>query len=375
MMDNKTILFFSPIDPIKQKGGIPRVVSNQIDAIKTFCPDTEVIVIGRGVENLFYQENGVQVYTVTSIINFIQTLKKILKNHPMPLVVSHDWIFSFIGAILIRKCYKLFTVHDPWTYHVKMVKRLSGTPWYFFLGRFIPSWIVENFIYVTYNKIVAISDFTKERIPKFVYPKLEVVYNWVPDKDFYIYSEDEIKKLKESYGVDGLKTVFFIRGLYPASGISHLVAALKYINNDTAFIIVGDGELKAWLQSEIKKDMPVKIVYLSSIKDKDLLDLYNMADLLVRPSVDNEGFGLPVVEALLCGTPVISSIYGALSIVNKSIYGGFVNQIEDSEEFATAINNFTPILFNDRLKERSNILKYFSINIQGVKFNNLIRRK
>ncbi|NOT46371.1 MAG: glycosyltransferase family 4 protein, partial [Acidobacteria bacterium] len=54
-----------------------------------------------------------------------------------------------------------------------------------------------------------------------------------------------------------------------------------------------------------------KVVFTGYIPDEDLAYLYNAATLLVFPSLE-EGFGLPAIEAMACGTPVAASSTGSL---------------------------------------------------------------
>jgi glycosyltransferase involved in cell wall biosynthesis len=73
---------------------------------------------------------------------------------------------------------------------------------------------------------------------------------------------------------------------------------------------------KGWLYDEtfaaVKKYAVEDAVrFLDFIPDDDLATLYSAADVLVMPSID-EGFGLPVIEAMACGTPVVVSDAGAL---------------------------------------------------------------
>ena len=57
--------------------------------------------------------------------------------------------------------------------------------------------------------------------------------------------------------------------------------------------------------------MTRNVVFTGFVPDDALLHVYHAADLLVMPSFD-EGFGLPAVEAMACGTPVVASRAGAL---------------------------------------------------------------
>jgi glycosyltransferase involved in cell wall biosynthesis len=71
---------------------------------------------------------------------------------------------------------------------------------------------------------------------------------------------------------------------------------------------------KGWLTEETlerAKALGDDIVFTSYVADEDLPALYSLAELLVLPSV-YEGFGLPVLEAFACGTPVACSNVSSL---------------------------------------------------------------
>ncbi len=78
------------------------------------------------------------------------------------------------------------------------------------------------------------------------------------------------------------------------------------------------------------------IVVLESISDNLLLSLYRGAEALVVPST-SEGLGLPVLEALACGTPVISSDGGALGETVSE--AGLLLPVNDSDAWIEAISN------------------------------------
>ncbi|KKM22055.1 hypothetical protein LCGC14_1629190 [marine sediment metagenome] len=81
---------------------------------------------------------------------------------------------------------------------------------------------------------------------------------------------------------------------------------------------------------EIKKlDLEFNIIYISEISDVDLNMLYNAVDLFVFPS-NYEGYGLPIMEALSCGTPVICSDIP----VFKEIYGDCVRYFPVGNSFS-----------------------------------------
>ncbi|MCP4268618.1 MAG: glycosyltransferase family 4 protein, partial [Candidatus Brocadiaceae bacterium] len=100
--------------------------------------------------------------------------------------------------------------------------------------------------------------------------------------------------------------------LEPRKNIVTLIKAFKKLRErglrDYKLVVAGG---KGWLYKQIleeigNSDISQSILYLGVVSDKDLPELYNCADLFVYPSL-YEGFGLPTLEAMACGIPVITS--------------------------------------------------------------------
>ncbi|MDD5074134.1 MAG: glycosyltransferase family 1 protein, partial [Candidatus Shapirobacteria bacterium] len=70
-----------------------------------------------------------------------------------------------------------------------------------------------------------------------------------------------------------------------------------------------------WLQKEAKADANIHL--LGYVSDEDLPVLYNLASLYCQPSF-YEGFGMPLVEAMACGTPVVSANTGSLPEIGQN---------------------------------------------------------
>jgi glycosyltransferase involved in cell wall biosynthesis len=92
-----------------------------------------------------------------------------------------------------------------------------------------------------------------------------------------------------------------------------------------------------WLSESIKKfRLNERVFLIRSARDIDLLNFYNAASVFVFPSL-YEGFGLPPLEAMACGTAVISSNAASL----PEVLGDAAVLIDpnDKEGFCDAINN------------------------------------
>jgi glycosyltransferase involved in cell wall biosynthesis len=132
---------------------------------------------------------------------------------------------------------------------------------------------------------------------------------------------DEIDSLKRRLGISN-RYILALGNLQPRKNITTLMRAWKTVMaspnmQDVTLVITGK---KAWLYEEIlneagpDKAMEDRILFTGYLVEEDLPALYSGALLFVYPSLF-EGFGLPPIEAMACGTPVIVGENSALSEV------------------------------------------------------------
>ncbi len=191
------------------------------------------------------------------------------------------------------------------------------------------------------KKIITVSEFSRKEILTFYNipaNKVRKIYNGY-SAVFKPVTEERKPQLKK-FGISR-PYILSVSNLQPRKNITRLIQAfLSLAKSDKTFlhdlVIVGR---KLWLYDSIfnevrKSGYENRIIFTDYVPEEDLVVLYNFADCLVYPSL-YEGFGLPVLEAMACGCPVITSSTSSLPEIAGS--AGILVDPYRSEEIAHAI--------------------------------------
>lgn len=154
---------------------------------------------------------------------------------------------------------------------------------------------------------------TKDKIKDEIKDKIIVIPEGV-DKSFYKRSKEEIDKIKEKYNLKNTQYIHFISTIQPRKNLERTIEAFSLVIKensefkDMKFVISGK---KGWDYEEAlnlpkKLNIENSIVFLGRTPDEDLPSLLSGAVAYISASLE-EGFGLPLVEAMLCEIPVIAS--------------------------------------------------------------------
>jgi glycosyltransferase involved in cell wall biosynthesis len=107
-----------------------------------------------------------------------------------------------------------------------------------------------------------------------------------------------------------------VRRLIPRMGVDMLLDAWAnqgVEGDDALLLIAGDGPSRSELEAQAAAlGVTSQVHFLGRVGDDELVALYQAADVCVVPTVSLEGFGLVVLEALACGTPVVTTDAGGL---------------------------------------------------------------
>jgi glycosyltransferase involved in cell wall biosynthesis len=218
------------------------------------------------------------------------------------------------------------------------------------------------------KKIIADSKSTKNDIVKFfkIDPrKIDVVY-LAADMTFKTLSSNRIdKNILKKYKIDK-KYILSVGTIEPRKNLITLIKAFNQLKQKSAdfdykLVIAGRTGWKSEATYRERDNSPYRedILFIGRIPDFDLVQIYNLAELFVYTSLF-EGFGLPPLEAMSCGLPLITSNNSSL----KEVIGnaGITVPPKNYDEFQKQI---LYVLQNSNVKDE---LKKKSI-MQVKKFN------
>jgi glycosyltransferase involved in cell wall biosynthesis len=118
--------------------------------------------------------------------------------------------------------------------------------------------------------------------------------------------------------------ILFAGRLHPQKDPLLLVQAIAQLHHPNVHLLIaGDGELEAAVRTEIERlNLSKRVSLLGSVSHSELVKLYQVADAFVLTSC-YEGFPVSVLEALACGTPIVTSATGEIPRVLNG-QGGLV---------------------------------------------------
>jgi glycosyltransferase involved in cell wall biosynthesis len=208
------------------------------------------------------------------------------------------WSPANSGPILIR--HQVLSLHD--------VSVLEHPEWF---SRSFGGWyrILIPILVKRVLKIITDSEFSKQRILELFNLESRAVNVINPGVDhqlFHPQSYDNIQavlkkyKLKSDYALS-------VGSIEPRKNYARLIVAWDSLMKDFPdFMLVIVGKRRQNFRPPNMSQMPGSVKILENVNDDDLASLYSGAALCVFPSL-YEGFGLPILEAMACGSPVIAS--------------------------------------------------------------------
>lgn len=253
------------------------------------------------IPNLFYKliESPILelVYLLPGLF-LITPLVLLLKN---PEVIhAHGLVAGFVGVFWGKLFGKrvVISTHSIYSFPKKgMYKNFA-------------SWIFKNADYClglskqSENEILSLG-LNKLKVNHFTY--------WIDLNNF-----QRIKNAKIKLGWKEGFVVLFVGRLVQEKGVIVLVEAAKNWDKNINLKIIGSGPLEYLIGDKISEFKNIE--YLGPISQSELPIYYSGSDILVVPSLSQEGFGRVILESLACGTPIIGANIGAIpEAIDKTV--------------------------------------------------------
>lgn len=155
--------------------------------------------------------------------------------------------------------------------------------------------------------------------------------------DLAHFTRRDASALRSRLGLEGKRVLLYVGFGTPRKGLTYLAEAMARITPEAHLVVVG-----RWEQNyrrrfyEALGPQASRVTEVGYVPDEELPLYYSMADLFVFPTL-LEGFGLPLAEALACGTPVITTLAPGASAETAGP-GAFTVPPRDARALVEAVN-------------------------------------
>ncbi len=312
------------------KAGIGRYVINLVRALRELEPPEEFVILqSRRDKTPLASPPFRTSYLWTPSHHRLEqiTLPLELWPHRLALLHSPDFIppFRFPGLSVI-------TVHDlAFLIYPQILTRESIR----YYGQ------IEEAVERA-DHIIAVSEWTKKDLMERLgvpEAKITVVYEAAEEVYHPIDPQEARRRVQELFSI-GERFILFVSTIEPRKNVPTLLKAFKIVRErcreEIKLVLVGG---KGWLSERVfemvdELNLRRDVLFLGFVPAERLLYLYNAASLLAHPAL-YEGFGLPILEAMACGLPVVASNVASIPEVTGS--AALLVDPEDEEALAAAM--------------------------------------
>ena len=259
---------------------------------------------------------------LSEIKNSLSLSKALYRDITFDLCCAHQSLVA-IGPLLfgpLRKTPMVHFFHSPWHEEFLVKKEKDGgktAVWANGVASLL-KW-AERRVISKASKVFVLSDYMGVRAAD-IHGRFEDRIERIPagvNLDRFQLPPDGKKAAKAAVGLPMDTTIFLtVRNLVPRMGLESLIQAFgqsDVLKTKALLLIGGEGVLKERLASMVEKNnLRGYIRLLGHISDQELPGLYQAADFFVLPTKSLEGFGLVILEAMACGTPVLGTPVGGI---------------------------------------------------------------
>lgn len=331
----------------------------------TLCIIDSLLKIDKDNQYLIYCRNNIpdQLAEYSSKVSFRilrSNNRKIVQMFHLPLAAKKDGIdlmfFPFNSTSLFCPFKSVVTIHDmhpfvvPRAFETVHSSGVHGGNFRSRINQFYWEWMLK--MASRKERIIVPSMATKNDIIRIfgtAEEKIEVTYEGV-DLARFNTSEGSYNEItfREKHGLP--ENYLLCVGAHGYKNIPGAIRAFSIAKKDYAhtlnLVIAGNKRHIGQEIYQLVKELEIEenVIFPGFFPDEDLKYLYRFAKLLLFPS-HYEGFGLPVLESLACGTPVVTSTTGSLPEV-----GGKAVLLADPNNFEDIASAILTLLTDEKLR-------------------------
>lgn len=170
----------------------------------------------------------------------------------------------------------------------------------------------------------------------------------------------DTNEFKPDFSKKQKNTILYVGRFDPEKGIKYLLQAFKKVSQrfvDSKLILIGSGKMQVYIQDFIKKNKLQKNIELvGPVENYKLPAYYQRASLFASPAITTdkweEQVGMTAIQAMACGTPVISTNSGAIPEYVPNKIAGLIVRQKDSDRLASAM---ITLLDNNSLRKKISV--------------------
>lgn len=214
-----------------------------------------------------------------------------LKKTGKPVVVTCHDLINFFNLENVRSSLHLpFISHATWKYSVNGMQDA--------------------------DRIIAVSTKTAKDSTQLlsIEPRRITVVPNAVESGFYPLPQDEITDFRQQYGTSTAICLLNVGLSHPRKNLMTVLKVLEFLQQQGLAVKLWKvgSDFTAEQKSFIKtRGLEANITYFGKLNKQTLVKVYNAADMLLAPSL-HEGFGMTLLEAMACGTPVITANVSAM---------------------------------------------------------------
>lgn len=272
------------------------------------------------------------------------------------LLIPFMILFGSIKLFQVVKREKIDLINAHWILPngliALIVSKITGLPYAitlpgtdtYLIYRYPLFRLIAKLIAVNASGIYSNSSFHLNRVLSLGIKGNTAVISYPADVKIFKPSTKGVKELKRKYGITNEIVVLAVGRLVYKKGFNYLIRSINELKDSPIKVIIGgDGDLKINLLRLIQRlGLENKIFMIGTIDRREITHYYNLADMVVSPSIVDRGGnvdGGPVValESMACGKPqILTSILGMADVIDDGV-NGFVVPEKNSKALSQAI--------------------------------------